>query len=347
MLPRFGLAPAEYQFLWDHLRQPDILQSIGAGTRHRAILDELLTSTWFSVAGDQQIVATEAGSRPGDNLADVVFAFMYSRLSAHLREGLAAEGCKTSRDDLLPESLKPLELQDVSPQGAPQLCDLTCAHDLAIFLQHESPQELGRRTQLTAGLLFDLCWRRGLLPNFKKGKTEPILKLKGLQSKQLRLQIYGMSEPSLAIPSALRKDVRLRLVHKYRHLGHQVPFSFKQHDEIRSRVAQARTAYVKHRRGIFQNADLPLALRTRLLNCLVISKLLFNQGTWVELSVGSLRRCRHQSLQGTAPARIRTGRTAELVARSHISTCPTAWSPGTPAYFQTAICWVIAAAPNP
>ena len=69
VLKRFGLPPEEYQLLWDHLRQPDILQSIGASTRHRAILDELLTSTWFSIAGDQQIVATEAGSRPGDNLA--------------------------------------------------------------------------------------------------------------------------------------------------------------------------------------------------------------------------------------------------------------------------------------
>ena len=110
------------------------------------------------------------------------------------------------------------------------------------------------------------------------------MKLKGPKSKPLRKALHGMPEPSLDIPSTLREDVRLRIVHKYRHLGHQVPFTYKQDEEIRARVAQARAAYAKHRRTIYQNVDIPLHTRARLLNCMVISILAYNQGTWNPLS---------------------------------------------------------------
>ena len=284
ILQRFNLPPEEYALLWQHLQQPDILSQVNANPRHRAILDELLTSTWFTVPGDAQVVATQAGSRPGDNLADIIFAFVYSRLLEHLRLALQDEGFRTFQQTELTDDLRSLYLQPVDIGDTPHLCDVTWADDLAIFLQHPRAEDLVARTKLTTGLLFDLCWRKGLLPNLKKGKTEAIVKLKGPNSKPLRRELYGMPEPFLSIPSTLRDDVRLRLVHKYRHLGHQIPFTFKQDDEVRSRVALARAAYAKHRRTVFQNRDISLKTRARLLHSLVISILSYNQGTWLLLS---------------------------------------------------------------
>ena len=51
-----------------------------------------------------------------------------------------------------------------------------------------------------------------------------------------------------------------------------------------SLVAQARVAFAVHRRSVFQNKDLPLNMRAKLLNSLVMSILSFNQGTWNILS---------------------------------------------------------------
>ena len=276
----FDLPPSDYELLRRHLQNPDILSDIGAGTRHRAILDELLTSTWFTIAGDAQVVRTQAGSRPGDNLADVVFAFVYSRLLAQFQAGLAEEGFRTFQHVDLSEHLRSLTPVAVEVADAPQLCDITWADDLVVFLQHRDPDTLLQRTKLASGLLFDMCWRRGLSPNFKKGKTEALVKLKGPGSRQLRLQTFQQKDPALNIPSTLRPDVQLRLVAKYRHLGHQIPASHKQDDEVYARVAQARVAYNKHRRTVFQNLDLPVQLRLRLSNSLVLSILAYNQGTW-------------------------------------------------------------------
>ena len=283
ILHRFGLPEEEFARLWRHLQTPDILTSIGTDPRHKAILDELLSSTWFTVMGEPEITATRAGSRPGDNLADVVYAFVYSRLLEHLRLSLEHEGYQTFDAVSLDESLRRLEPCEIDAKEAPQLCDITWADDLAIFLQHGDPHELLRRAKLTAGVMLDLCWSRGLLPNLNKGKTEAILKLKGPNSKQLRLQTFRDPEPALDVPSTLKQDVKIRLVHKYRHLGHQIPLSYKQEDEVRARTGQARAAYAQHRKTIFQNTALPLALRSKLLNCLVISVLSFNQGTWSTL----------------------------------------------------------------
>ena len=276
----FDLPPSDYELLRKHLQSPDILSEIGTGTRHRAILDELLTSTWFTLAGDTQIVRTQAGSRPGDNLADIIFAFVYSRLLEQFQSGLATEGFRTFRHVDLDGHLRSMSQVSIDAAEAPQLCDITWADDLVVYLQHKDPEQLLQRTKLAGGLLFDMCWRKGLSPNFKKGKTEVLMKLKGPGSKQLRLQIFGQKEPFLMIPSTLRSDVQLRLVAKYRHLGRQVPVSHKPDDEVYARVAQARVAYNKHRRCVFQNRDLPVQLRLRLLHSLVLSILAYNQGTW-------------------------------------------------------------------
>ena len=287
VLQRFGLSGDDFEQLWRHLQNPDILTSIGTDPRHKAILDELLSSTWFTVMDDEIVTATNAGSRPGDNLADVVFAFVYSRILEHMRFALEEEGFQTFRHTTLDDGLRSLEPCEVQVNEAPHLCDITWADDLAVILQHGDPQELLRRTKLTAGVLLDLCWRRGLLPNLKKGKTEAIVKLKGPNSKKLRLQIFGDPEPSLDVPSTIKTGVTLRLVHQYRHLGHQVPFSYKQDVEVSSRVAQARAAFALHRRSVFQNMDLSLELRAKLLNSLVMSILSFNQGTWTPLNTKS------------------------------------------------------------
>ena len=121
ILQRFHLPPAEFEALWHHLQDPDILTTVPANPRHRAIFDELPTSTWFTIPANTRVVETQAGSRPGDNLADIVFAFVYSRLLEHLRLALQEEGFRTFHQLALTDDLRSLQRQPVDVGDAPHL----------------------------------------------------------------------------------------------------------------------------------------------------------------------------------------------------------------------------------
>ena len=284
ILAHFKLPPDDMHHLQRHLKRHSILQTLDAPARTSAIFDELLNSTWFSVNGDSTIVQTQAGSRPGDNLADIVFSFIYSRLLEMLTQTLQQEGFSTFDHASLPETLKSLHHQNLPRDMLPQLADVTWADDLIVLQHHQDAATLIQRTELCAGLLFDLCWRHGLLPNFKAGKTECLLKLRGKGSKALRLKHFGQANPQLRVPSTSRSDVVLKLVARYRHLGSQIHLGYKLDQEVRARVAQARAAFAKYRKPIFQNTEVNLQIRLRLLNSLVISVLQYNIGTWGPLS---------------------------------------------------------------
>lgn len=59
---------------------------------HRAILSELTSGTWFRVSGSETTTQTHGGSRPGDGLADLVFAFVFGQLISRLKNDLHSIG---------------------------------------------------------------------------------------------------------------------------------------------------------------------------------------------------------------------------------------------------------------
>ena len=112
------------------------------------------------------------------------------------------------------------------------MLDITWADDLAILIHDPSATEIDRKLALVGGTLLDMCWARGLLPNFKAGKTECMIKFKGANSKAQKERYHSMETPAITVPSTMRTEVNLRIVPQYRHLGSQVHLSLHQMYEI-------------------------------------------------------------------------------------------------------------------
>ena len=280
ILERFGLGPNEFRALQEHLHTAPVLQQHGVTDRDATIMESLLECTWFTVEGPQEVTRTRAGSRPGDTFADLVFAFVYSQMLQVLRDALADNGFVTPDDLAYGDEWKSIEVQGVEMKHAPALIDVTWADDLVLLQAHEDGRELIRRTTLAGGLLGDLCSRRGLQLNYKAGKTECLLRLKGKGTKALRLELFDCESPCLRLPSTLQEDLHVRIVAQYKHLGTQITMASSQMHEIRVRTGQARAVYNKHRKTVFQNPLIAVPVRVKLLNSLVLSILNYNQGTW-------------------------------------------------------------------
>ena len=115
---------------------------------------------------------------------------------------------------------------------------------------------------------------RGLQINYKKQKTECLAVFSGKGSRAMKMN------PHFVAPSTTLTDLQIRLTHQYKHLGSQLHVSLKQMPEVKARVGQAFQIYSKYRRSVFQNAQISLPIRVRLLQTMVLSVMTFNQGNW-------------------------------------------------------------------
>ena len=178
------------------------------------------TSNWFSVAGaEAQRVHHEIGTRPGDPLADLLYAFFFARVSAEISARLGEEGLieevsapawgvfqkPSGQEDEQTHSIEPQAFMDdlVVPVAGPAL-------------------ELTARLARTAEICCEVCAEHGLELNFAEGKSEAIAAFRGPGRKQAIAQLTAL--PRVAggrfVPQVgLRGGQQLRVVEAYRHLG--------------------------------------------------------------------------------------------------------------------------------
>ena len=116
----------------------------------RSKLRDLLSSTWFVVQGSSIPVQTARGSRPGDPLADLMYAFVMAGALRDIEQGMITQGLAPT-----------LHLAGALPDHSPS--EVTCApsiswHDDAAFLfcaTHSSDLRRAAAAQLElSGKLF-------------------------------------------------------------------------------------------------------------------------------------------------------------------------------------------------
>ena len=109
--------------------------------------------------GDGATVGTRAGARPGDTIADVLFAFVQADLTSAIERRLQADG------------LLACPVQSAAKIAPALLCP-TWADDAAILLADPSSHRLLERTRCTLMIAHHEMTRRAMAPNYKSGKTE-------------------------------------------------------------------------------------------------------------------------------------------------------------------------------
>ena len=162
---------------------------------------------------------------------------------------------------------------------------VTWVDDLAIAFPICEADQVFDTTARTMSITQAHFEEKGLVVNFKRGKSEAVATICGQNSREQRQSM--MTHPSLP----LRQDGRfsLRLEGAYRHLGTFQECGGGLGQEITYRISSTWASF-KQVRQILSCQSMDLQVRLRLMHALLISKLLYGAGAWGCLKKQQIRR---------------------------------------------------------
>ena len=235
--------------------------------------------TWYHVRGDPSLIATYRGTRPGDGYADLLFSAVMSRVLDLLQAELEEAGLCV---DFEWNGAKSFHAGPGNTSSSKAL-SITWADDVAVMIRHGTAGQLLEALQIVIASFIDKLASRGLLLNFGRGKTEVMLLLRGPGSRQLRRDLFNCPDPKLTIETDTMGTVDIRLVVKYKHLGHTLHANGHMMTELRTRVGHANSAFQKFRTTVYTNKGLSLSKRVDIFKACVLSIFTWNSGTWPPL----------------------------------------------------------------
>ena len=279
ILSAVHLPPGVMHELREHLQTTSLLAASGSPSWTSEMTCEALQHTWFRFQQGTTVTQTGIGTRPGDNLADIIFSFVFARVLHQIRQCIADHQALTELP-WHPDMLDNLwEVTDPSRETLTVL-DSTWMDDAAFVLRHANAHSLIGNLKFAAGALLDSCLGRALLPNLDRGKTEAVVSLQGSGSRALRAQLFREDLPTIPADSRLWPDAHVRLVAQYRHLGGVIHHTGELQREVKLRTALAWQAFNKRRKQVFGSPTVARTDKVLLFDSLVLSVLLYGAGSW-------------------------------------------------------------------
>ena len=277
MAHRLGLSDDALHELHRLMKEPCATLQASMKWHQRKAITAVHSDTFFQMAGQQDYVHTELGSRPGDAFADIVFGYGWGRLLRSLEQELLSRHIIDEINifqDWHPFQDNP-HITGTQPYVGPCWMD-----DLAICIQADTPSNLESKIGYTCGALIDLCHNHAMTPNLKPGKTEILMAVQGRGSRSIKKKYFGNGSKG-TMPIMTQDGVQeIQVVSQYTHLGTVIHHSTNSLVEVRRRLAIGHQAFNQHRRLLFQNKTLSWTKRKELFNSLVISKVLYGSETW-------------------------------------------------------------------
>ena len=272
ILAQLGVRPESLHCVCDWLASINLVE--GASAHHQRLLREYLSGTFFALRGGGSLVHTKAGTRPGDAIADTLFALVQADFLAGVRD-------KMEREDMLTDPV-------VSRvQGGPKLLAPVWADDSVVLLAADNADRLFEKTQRTAGIVHSEFVRRGMAPNYARGKSEVLFAFRGKGAPALRQRLF-IRQGGLVSFCSTEGSHRIFCTRRYVHLGGVVCDRRTEASDICQHLAQARQQIKPMRRQILRDPGLPLATRRMCLSSLALSCVATTAPTWRQLSKAEL-----------------------------------------------------------
>eukprot|EP00434_Breviolum_minutum_P040699 symbB.v1.2.036179.t1/scaffold5047.1/size31493/3 len=193
------------------------VQEAGVSPFLAAHLTESMLYTWFQLPTDPGISQTRKGSRPGDNLADLLFSFSFKKILKSVMEELKAMEIDLSFETIADRNPYPYQ-QATNKEICFDSLGPVWADDLAILIWDESPHRIIEKTAVVAQVLIDALAIRGMDANLDRGKTELIFDLRGHGAHEAKAKIFRHADPVIPVCSRLLGDIFVRVVTSYKHL---------------------------------------------------------------------------------------------------------------------------------
>ena len=279
LLHNLAVPPEALRELVQHLQSMAVMAEARVSLHLQAQTADLFRGTWFRLDAGGPLVATFKGTRPGDPLADLLFAFSFAAYLRSSEQALRKAGVATCQPDPA--------LHGDSPDSVG--C-VAWADDYAHLQMHRAPGRLLDMATTAASILVTHATSVGMALTFAPDKTAILLSAKCPRTLSSQIHHDEAGHPGLWIRDEIADSQHfLRIVDSYKHLGSITVANATAGPEIQYRFAQAQTMLRPLRSKLFSAEAIPLPLRRTLLRSLVISRFVFSSATLV-LHAGQHRR---------------------------------------------------------
>ena len=276
---RFQLTGDDIAVLRDLIRQGGSMTASGLDSHLAAVVRSSYAHTWFVTrhGSQRRVCHTAAGSRPGANFADIVFAFIYDQILRKLRA--------QAIDDQVALRVPYTGTKELwVPEGSVAKSDVVCidsswADDTAAVAAADDPWCLLQSISRISSCLMDACRGFGLTPNLKRGKCALLLALRGPGSQRCKREYFGSDARQLTIVSSRGPDLVVHIEAQYNHLGTLLDRDGHLESETRRRLSIASSAFESSRRLLLQSRHVEFSDRIKLFQSLVTSTI-FNLELW-------------------------------------------------------------------
>ena len=271
----FGLPEEDWRELVQLVKDGGLMAQAGVGAHLRCLVSDCHDFSWFATrfSDGSKICHTLAGSRPGESLADLIYAYVLRKALQRIRQQVSEKALQVG----VPFSGEKFWLgSDVSTDET--LDGPVWADDATFVNAHPDAQQLVHGTKCLTGIVIDACAAHGMSPNLKRGKTSIVLSLRGKGSRKMQQKLFGDGAQQLSVHTQ-EGTATIHIMPTYVHLGCAVDRDMTFCTEAHRRVAAACSPFNSFQSTVFQNVHIPLRIRGLLLSVFVESTL-FNGELW-------------------------------------------------------------------
>jgi len=280
LMSRLALPPECFEELCQTIRENSALVQAGVPTHLLNVTEDVLSDNWFLIDNNPEPCTIERSTKQGDPLADILFNFFAARILKSIRSklsdagiGLRVPSCDTT---LLGHT------DQVTFTDASYVDDAFFAH---IFYDNmNTMQYISCIVSVVARTLYS----HALLPNFKKGKSELSIEIRGKGADAAKKVIFADLNSIVPVKVYDTHTVEVHVVPGYKHLGNQSKSSNSNTLRAKYRVSQGMSAFIPLSKHVLNSRIISLNIRILLASSLIFSKLYFNVATWSFITLAQL-----------------------------------------------------------
>ena len=265
LLARLQVAPDAVHEVCGWLHQANLLQQAPPHTSR--LVREFLSGTFFQMRGAPGTIATGAGTRPGDAIADLLFALVQADFLRNVQCRLRQEGL--TEDPL--QSRAGLDNMLLSP---------VWADDTAMLFADGSASALLPKIRSVLTVVHECFLTRGMQPNYSKGKTELLLSFRGKGAPALRRRIHVREGGTLRFLDKEQRQITVGCVRSYLHLGGRIEDRPSVLADVVQHIASGLRQIKPLARPFLRSPLIPLESRKLCLQSLALTAACCTSATW-------------------------------------------------------------------
>jgi len=276
LMARLNLPSECFADLCLHLRDICALKQARVPDHLHNVVSDILQDNWFMVDHNPNPCTITRSTKQGDPLADVLFNFFAARIFKLIRIALSAAGIGLH----VPASDTAL----FGHRDGCEIVDDSYVDDAVYVHVYEDNDATVHYIQTMVSIVCKTLYSHALQPNFKKGKSETSLCLRGPRAKAAKHLVFNTYQSIITCPVYEKHTVQVHVVHAYKHLGNVVSCAKNDTQPAKFRVSQAMASFVPLSKHVLPSGIITRNTRVLIASSLIFSRLYYNTCMWSCLS---------------------------------------------------------------